>query len=124
MTSERKILMEGNLESSIESFMNILHRSVSELVPSKKSRKNKPKLKVWNKDIAKALSEAHQANRLWREAGEPKSGQQVQGKKDSKRNFRKTYRVEIAMQQTKLKEEIMTTRTKDTKLFQISERTT
>ena len=35
--------MEGNLESSIESFMNILNRSVSELVPSKKSRKNKPK---------------------------------------------------------------------------------
>jgi len=117
MTSDRKILMEGNLESSIESFMNILNQSVSELVPTKKSRKNKPKLKVWNEDIAKTLSEARQANRLWREAGKPKSGQLVQEQKDSKRNLRKTYRVEIAMRQTKLKEEIMTARTKDTKLF-------
>ena len=48
--SERKILMEGNLESSIESFMNILNQSVSELVPIKKSRKNKPKLKVGNEN--------------------------------------------------------------------------
>ena len=48
--SERKILMEGNLESSIESFMNILNQSVSELVPIKKSRKNKPKFKVWNEN--------------------------------------------------------------------------
>jgi hypothetical protein len=118
MTSDRKILMEGNLELSIESLMNILNRSVSELVPSiKKIRKKKTKLKVWNEDIAKTLSEARQANRLWREAGKLKSGQLVQGKKNSKRNFRKTYRVEIVMRQTKLKEEIMTARTKDTKLF-------
>ena len=40
MTSDRKILMKGNLELSIESLMNILNRSVSELVPSiKKIRK-------------------------------------------------------------------------------------
>ena len=58
-----------------------------------------------------------EARRLWREAGKPKSGQLVQGKKDSKRNFRKTYRVEIVMRQTKLKEEIMTARTNDTNLF-------
>jgi hypothetical protein len=75
--------MEGNLESSIESFMNILNRSVSELVPGKKGRKNKPRLKVWNEDIAKALSEARQANRLWRESGKPKLCQLVQGKNDS-----------------------------------------
>ena len=56
MTSDRKILMEGNLGSSIESFMNILNRSVSELVPSiKKIRKKKNKVKSMERRYCKNI---------------------------------------------------------------------
>ncbi len=39
----------------------------------KRSRKNKPKLQVWNSSIAKALTENRKAHRQWRIHGSPLS---------------------------------------------------
>jgi hypothetical protein len=47
MTENNKLLMGGNTEKSVKVFTNILNESIAELIPARKIRKNKPKLKVW-----------------------------------------------------------------------------
>jgi hypothetical protein len=57
MTENNKLLMGGNTEKSVKVFTNILNESIAELIPARKIRKNKPKLKVWNGEIKRALKD-------------------------------------------------------------------
>jgi len=54
MTENNKLLMGGNTEKSVKVLTNILIESIAELIPDRKIRKNKPKLKVWNEEIKKS----------------------------------------------------------------------
>lgn len=107
----------NNIEESVNTITNILEQSAAELLPYKGKRKNKPKLKVWNQEIAEILTKSRLAHRAWREAGKPTQGEFIEAKKNAKKNLRRSCRVEIAIRNAKRKEEIINARTGDTRLF-------
>ncbi|CAC5387086.1 unnamed protein product [Mytilus coruscus] len=73
---------------------------------------------IWNQEISTAYKEMKTANLQWYEAGKPSSNcNAISKKKENKQNFRRVYRTELAMKNSQLKEKIMNTRTKDTKIF-------
>ena len=117
MTENNKLLMGGNTEKSVKILTNILTESIAELIPERKICKNKPKLKVWNEEIKKALKDTRMAHKEWREAGKPNEGELIRTKKKCKSNLRKSVRVEQAIKSAKTKEDIMNARTGNTKLF-------
>ena len=59
------------------------------------------------------------ANEEWYQAGKPRKTDNpiFQNRKEQKMYFRKTYRCEIARRELQLRENIMTTRTRDCKTF-------
>jgi hypothetical protein len=66
------------------SINSILKQSAVELLPCKGKRRNKPKLKVWNQEIAENLTNSRLAHRAWREAGKPTHGEFIDAKKNTK----------------------------------------
>ena len=107
MTENNKLLMRGNTEKSVKVFTNILNESIAELIPARKIRKNKPKLKVWNEEIKRALKDTRMAHKEWREAGKPNEGELIKTKKSCKSKLRKSVKVEQAIKSAKVKEDIM-----------------
>ena len=90
MTENNKLLMGGNTEKSVKVFTNILNESIAELIPARKIRKNKPKFKVWNEEIKRALQHIRMAHKEWREAGKPNEGELIKTKKSCKSKLRKS----------------------------------
>jgi hypothetical protein len=90
MTENSKLLMGGNTEKSVKVFTNILNESITELIPARKIRKNKPKLKVWNEEIKRAIKDIRMDHKEWREAGKPNEGELIKTKKSCKSNLRKS----------------------------------
>ena len=117
MTENSKLLMGGNTEKSVKVFTNILNESIAELIPARKIRKNKPKVKVWNGEIKRALKNTRMAHKEWRETGKPNEGELIKTKKSCKSKLRKSVKVEQAIKSAKVKEDIMNARTGNTKLF-------
>ena len=89
MTENNKLLMGGNTKS-VKVFTNILNESIAELIPARKIRKNKPKFKVWNEEIKRALQHIRMAHKEWREAGKPNEGELIKTKKSCKSKLRKS----------------------------------
>jgi hypothetical protein len=50
-----QLMNKDDLEKSINTFMEILKDSANEMMQKKTIRKNKPKLRVWNEEIANKL---------------------------------------------------------------------
>lgn len=97
-----------------------LMKQTAILTASTKSIFNaKPKLKVWTPEIKSALNISRQKYKVWKNHGKPsdKNNTLMLEKKMSKKEFRKTIRIELAIQRTKEKEKILETKTKDMKLF-------
>ena len=90
MTENNKLLMRGNTEKSVKVFTNILNESIAELIPARKIRKNKPKLKVWIEEIKRAIKDSRMAHKEWREAGKPNEGELIKTKKSCKSKLRKS----------------------------------
>ena len=112
-----QLMHNDDIEKSIDLFINILNDSVNEMLPKKTIRKNKPKLRVWNEDIASRLKESRHAYWKWKDAGKPIEGNLILEKNNARKLLRKSYRIEQATRQAKLKDQIMTARTTDSKLF-------
>ena len=75
-------------------------------------------MEVWSPEIGKSYMRMKKANIQWCEAGKPKSICQLTiQRKLCKQEFRRAYRTELAIRDVKFKEKIMSTRTKDSKLF-------
>ena len=71
----------------------------------------------WNNDISNAYKEMKQTNIEWCNAGKPNGNPPlVEHRKKCKQQFRRVYRTEIAMRELCLKEKVMNTRTKDSKI--------
>ena len=69
-----EINFTNNIEESVNTITSILEQSAAELLPYKGKRRNKPKLKVWNQEIAEILTKSRLAHREWRKAGKPTHG--------------------------------------------------
>jgi len=68
----------------------------------------KPKLKVWTPDIRLSIKTARQKYKAWKDYGKPndKSNIMLREKKQAKKEFRRTVRIEIAKLRNKEKENI------------------
>ena len=85
-----EIHFTNNIEESVNTITNILEQSAVELLPYKGKRRNKPKLKVWNQEIAENLTNSRLAHRAWRESGKPTHGEFIDAKKNAKQNLRRS----------------------------------
>ena len=65
----------------------VLEQSAAELLPYKGKHGNKPKLKVWNQEIAEILIKSRLAYRAWRNAEKPNHGEFIDAKKNAKKNL-------------------------------------
>ena len=77
-----EINFTNNIDESVNTITNILEQSAVELLPCKGKRRNKPKLKVWNQEIAENLTNSRLAHRAWRESGKPTHGEFIDAKKE------------------------------------------
>ncbi|CAG2222940.1 unnamed protein product [Mytilus edulis] len=106
------------LETSITTISNILDNCARKCQPTKQKKRKMGNLQIWNQEISTAYKEMKITNLQWYEAGKPPSNHNtLTKKKENKQNFRRVYRTELAMKNSQLKEKIMSTRTKDTKIF-------
>jgi hypothetical protein len=92
-----EINFTNNIEESVNTITNILEQSAVELLPYKEKRRNKPKLKVWNQEIAEILTKSRLAHKAWREAGKPTHGEFIDAKKNTKIFLRRSCRVGSAI---------------------------
>ena len=78
-----------------------------------------PKLKVWTPEIRLSIKTVRQKHKVWKDHGKPndKSNIMLREKKQAKKEFRRTVRIEIAKPRNKVKENILETRIKDTNMF-------
>ena len=85
----------------------------------KKHRKRTSRLKVWTPDIQKAVEEKKRAFYEWKQAGRPKNGtdQMVLNKKLTTIALRQAIRFEYNNKQVQIRQEILDSRTHNSKLF-------
>ncbi|CAC5360196.1 unnamed protein product [Mytilus coruscus] len=96
-----------------------LQRETAKLTSSSKAKFNaKPKLKVWTQ-IQAELKIARQKYNVWKHHGRAnnKSNVMLQEKNQTKKDFRRSIRIEIAKIRNKEKETVLETRVKDTKMI-------
>ena len=109
---------ELQIDEIVQETSDILYQSAMNYVPQKKTRKNKGKLEIWNKTISIAYMNMKNANIQWYIAGKPRGNHpSISIRKEYKRKFKSTYRVELARKENSIKEKIMNSRTKDSKTF-------
>jgi hypothetical protein len=86
---------------------------------SKTNYSAKPKLKIWTLEIKSALRIMRAKYRIWKDNGKPTDINSIicKEKKESKKEFRRCIRVELAKQRDEERELIMETKTKDMRLF-------
>jgi DNA repair ATPase RecN len=82
-----QLMNKDDLEKSINTFMEILKDSANEMMQKKTIRKNKPKLRVWNEEIANKLKESRHAYWKWKDAGKPSEGELFSTKKTKPKHF-------------------------------------
>ncbi|CAC5402683.1 unnamed protein product [Mytilus coruscus] len=112
---------ETAVEEGILKLCELL-RETADLTSSSKAIFNaKPKLKVWTPEIQVALKQRGKKYKVWKNHGKPnnKNNKMLMEKKQSKKDFRRAVRIELAKQKKKNKEKetILETRTKDAKMF-------
>jgi hypothetical protein len=111
----------ANVENAISKVSNILIADIKQCTPPNPTRnkQRKGKLQVWNSDISNVYKCMCNANEEWYQAGKPRKTDNpiFQNRKEQKMYFRKTYRCEIARREQQLRENIMSTRTRDCKTF-------
>ncbi|CAC5418217.1 unnamed protein product [Mytilus coruscus] len=110
---------ETAVEEAILKLCELL-RETADLTSSSKAIFNaKPKLKVWTPEIQVVLKTARKKYKVWKNHGKPnnKNNKMLMEKKQSKKDFRRAVRIELAKQKSKEKETILETRTKDAKMF-------
>ena len=86
---------------------------------AKLSYNAKPKLKVWTTEIKSALKIMRSKYKIWKDKRKPRDTNNpiCKEKKESKKEFRRLIRVELAKQRNDEKELIMETKTKNMRLF-------
>ena len=89
------------------------------MLQRKKKFYTKPKLKVWTAEISGNLKSLRTVTRLWISDGKPRDqhNKHLIMKKECKRNFRRSYRRELAKRSSEEKMSIITTRNRDPRLF-------
>ncbi|CAG2197359.1 unnamed protein product [Mytilus edulis] len=115
----RENMKEAEIEQATSKLCELL-KETAKLTSSSKAKFNaKPKLKVWTPEIQIALKIARQKYNVWKHHGRPnnKSNIMLQEKNQTKKDFRRSVRIEIAKIRDKEKETILETRVKDTKMF-------
>ena len=107
-----------NVEEKLTKVSEVLKNSALECIPRKKRKKKFGKLQIWNKNISDVYKEMKKASFKWYEEGKPNNDHPLFiDKKKCKQQFRKTYRIELAIKEINFKDKIMQTRTKDSKTF-------
>jgi hypothetical protein len=107
-----------DVEEKLTKVSEILKNSALECIPEKKRKKKLGKLQIWNKNISDAYKEMQKASFKWYEEGKPDNDHPLLiDKNKCKQQFRKTYRIELAIKEINFKSTIMQTRTKNRKTF-------
>ncbi|CAC5363685.1 unnamed protein product [Mytilus coruscus] len=108
----------NEIETSITTISNFLDNCARKCQQTKQKKRQMGNLQIRNQEISTAYKEMKITNLQWYEAGRPPSNHNtIIKKKENKQNFRRVYRTELAMTKSKLKEKILNTTTKDTKIF-------
>ena len=86
---------------------------------AKLSYNAKANLKAWTTEIKSALKIMRSKYKIWKDKGKPRDTNNpiCKEKNESKKEFRRLIRVELAKQRDEEKELIMETKTKDMRLF-------
>lgn len=97
----------------------LIHNAITTVAPRKKSTKRKPKLKVMNEEINKAIKAKKQSYCIWKWNGRPEDPQNelVVNKKLTTQQLRKICRMEISRRRINEREELIGARTMDNALF-------
>ena len=106
-------------DNAISTLTSILKNAADESARNCTKWNSKPKLKVWTPEISKNLRLLREATKLWSSNGksnDPTDHFVIQ-KKECKKQFRKSYRIELAKRQSEGKFKIISTRTRDSRLF-------
>ena len=110
----------SDVTTAIERITGIMFDASMALTKKKtNARASKPKLKVWNSDISNTLKNLRTAHANWAKAGKivDQNDKIYTVKKQCKTEFRKQCRIAVARNLAAERDEIMSTRTRDTKLF-------
>ena len=117
--SSNKNYESNHVDENITNLVSIMKGAAEKCAPKKKTFYTKPKLKVWTAEISNNLKSLRTATRLWIGDGKPRDphNEYLITKKECKRNFRRSYRRELAKRSSEEKMNIITTRNRDPKLF-------
>ena len=108
-----------DIESVALNVCTVLREAALKCVPAKRKNNPKHKLRVWSTEISMSLKCVREVNKNWNEAGRPNNYQHplVIQRKQCKKELRRKIRTEIACKELKVKEDIVSTRRYDPKLF-------
>ena len=113
-----KLKSKRDVEEKLTKVSEVLKNSALECIHGKMRKKKLGKLQILNKNISNAYKEMKKANLKWYEEGKPDNDHPLLiDKKICKQQFRKTYRIELAIKEINFRSKIMQTRTKNSKTF-------
>ncbi|MEW8544512.1 MAG: reverse transcriptase domain-containing protein, partial [Candidatus Thiodiazotropha sp.] len=109
----------AEIESVTSNICTVLREAALKCVPVKRKNNPRHKLRVWTTEISMSLKYVREINKKWKEAGCPNHNQHplVAQRKQCKKDLRRKIRTEIAIKELKVKEDIVSTRRYDSKLF-------
>jgi hypothetical protein len=112
---------ETAIEQAILKLCELLKETATLTSSAKTTFNAKPKLTVWTPEIRLSIKTARQKYKVWKDHGKPndKSNIMLREKKQAKKEFRRTVRIEIAKLRNKEKENIFK-RNKDRRYQNVS----
>ena len=105
-----------NSTLTVEDLTTVINTVQKSFIRISKPSKQK-NVKIWNDQIAIALTNNKKALYEWKNEGKPKTGQTAELRKGTRKELRRTRRQEIARQRDEKYEEIMNAQVNDSKLF-------
>lgn len=119
LNSDTELNMPENLDKAVHELNCILTESAKECIPEKKKRRKKPKLKVMTPAIQSVIFEKKRAFYIWKQNGRPNDADNffLLEKKLKTAELRRQIRIEVAIRRQHEKNEIISARQFDNKLF-------
>ncbi|WAR06081.1 POLR-like protein [Mya arenaria] len=109
----------SSITENTKQIIQIINDSMQTFSRKPRSMKAKPKLRVWNHDIANSLNALRWSYKEWKDAGKPTENGNLSHTtmKVKKKEFRSKCRIEHARRKDYEREKIMDTKINDKKLF-------